>query len=418
VLFADVDRFKLANDSLGHQAGDELLVSVAARLRALTRASDTLSRFGGDEFIVLVEDIEGPGDAEDIASRIVQSICEPFVLEGGQTVMLGVSVGIALGGAESSPDDILHDADVAMYAAKRGGTNRYVFFDAVAMGPRSSRKVELEVELERALENHELVNYYQPIIAADTLDIVGAEALVRWNHPTRGLLAPAEFIDLAEETGMIARLGEQVLEQACMQAAAWRDSTGVALQIAVNLSARQFVALDLVDHISAVLKQTRLNPSQLCIEITESLTLQDTEHAIEALLDLKAIGLQLALDDFGTGYASLNYLRRIPVDIVKLDRSFVHDLTVSPVGNAIVGSIIDLARTIGLSVIAEGVETEEEFHRLAEMGCPAVQGHWFAEPMSADELTSRLSTRFETSKRQVLRLGARRAQPVAALRAV
>jgi EAL domain-containing protein (putative c-di-GMP-specific phosphodiesterase class I) len=305
-----------------------------------------------------------------------------------------------------------------MYQAKRSGTNRYVFFDAAAMGPRSSRKVQLEVELERALENHELVTYYQPIIASDTLDIVGAEALVRWNHPTRGLLLPAEFIDLAEETGMITRLGGQVLEQACTQAAAWRDATGVALQIAVNLSARQFVALDLVDHISSVLRETRLHPSQLCIEITESLTLHDTERAIEALLDLKALGLQLALDDFGTGYSSLNYLRRIPVDIVKLDRSFVHDLSMSPVGHAIVGSIIDLARTIGLSVIAEGVETEDEFRQLAAMGCPAVQGHWFAEPMTAEDLTSRLSTRFESSKRHVLRLGARRAQPVAVLRAI
>ncbi|HUY06459.1 MAG TPA: EAL domain-containing protein [Acidimicrobiales bacterium] len=392
VLFADVDRFKSTNDSLGHRAGDQLLITVAERLRSIARASDTLARFGGDEFTLLLEDIDGPGAVEEIASRIVEAVREPIVLDSGQTVILNVSIGIALARPGSSPDDALHDADVAMYQAKQSGTSRYEFFDEDRHGSRTSALVELQVELEHALDNHELVTYYQPIVNTDTREIIGAEALVRWEHPRRGLLLPSDFIGLAEETGMIGRLGTQVLERACMQAAEWRDKTGTPLQVSVNLSARQFVAKGLVAQIAEIIYRTRITPSQLCLEITETTALQDIERSIGMLRDLKEVGIQLALDDFGTGYSSLNYLRRLPVDIVKLDRSFVQDLTVSSIGSAIVGSIIDLARTIGLRVTAEGVETWEECQRLEQIGCSSIQGHLFAPAMLAGELTQLLHT--------------------------
>ncbi len=404
VLFVDVDRFKTVNDSLGHQAGDQLLATIATRLQSLIGPRDVLARFGGDEFTLLLEAVADAGAAEEIARSIIEAVREPIVLDSGQNVILGASVGIALARADSNPDDVLHHADVAMYRAKGSGWGQYEFFDEERDGHRTSALVELQVELERALDERELVTYYQPIVATDTLKVTGAEALVRWRHPRRGLLLPGEFIGLAEGTGMIRRLGAQVLEHACAQAAAWRDQTGIPLHVSVNLSARQFAEKNLVGQIAEVVHRTGITPAQLCLEITETIALQDSDRSIGVLRELKDIGIRLALDDFGTAYSSLNYLRRLPVDIVKLDRSFVQDLTVSSVGAAIVGSIVSLARTIGLSVVAEGVETEEEFERLAEMGCPSIQGNWFAAPMPASALTQCLDETSQAGGARVLRL--------------
>lgn len=410
VLFVDVDRFKTVNDSLGHQAGDQLLATIATRLQLLTRDGGVLARFGGDEFTLLVEHIENAAAAQRLAEEIIEAVREPIVLDSGQNVILGASVGIALARAESSPDDVLHHADVAMYRAKGSGWGQYEFFDEERDGHRTSALVELQVELERALDSRELVAYFQPIVATDTLEVTGSEALVRWEHPRRGLLLPGEFIGLAEGTGMISRLGAQVLERACTQAAAWRDQTGTPFSVSVNLSARQFAEKNLVSQIADVLHRTRIAPSQLCLEITETTALQDSDRSIGLLRELKELGIRVALDDFGTAYSSLNYLRRLPVDVVKLDRSFVQDLTVSSIGAAIVGSIINLAGTIGLSVVAEGVETEEEFDRLAEMGCPFIQGNWFAAPMPAAELTEHINDSFRPGSGRVLRLTDRAAR--------
>jgi diguanylate cyclase (GGDEF)-like protein/PAS domain S-box-containing protein len=393
VLFADVDRFKVANDSLGHRAGDQLLVVIAERLSALVREGDTLARFGGDEFTLLVEDIEDVAVGEEVASRMLELVRKPVVLETGRTVMVTVSVGIALATGGCSPDDALHDADVAMYQAKRKGADHYEVFDLSAMSARSAAWVDLEVELRHAVEHHELVVYYQPLFASDTLDVVGAEALVRWDHPQRGLVEPEQFISLAEEVGLIHPLGRYVLREACDQAMIWTDLLQQPFNISVNLSARQFQSGSLLAEIGKFLQSSGLQPSQLCLEITESLALQDIERSIATMSELKALGVRLAVDDFGTGYSSLSYLKRIPVDVVKLDRSFVQGLDVSQVDTAIVSAVVDLTRTIGMTTVAEGVETEGQLARLVEMGCPVLQGYLLARPMSAADFSSFLLAR-------------------------
>ncbi len=387
VLFADVDRFKVANDSLGHQAGDQLLVAIAERLRGLAREDDTLARFGGDEFTLLVEDIGDIEAAAAVADRMIDLVRVPVTLDGGRTVMTSISVGIALATAGASPNDVLHDADVAMYQAKHRGAGRYEIFDATAMSSRSAEWVDLEVGLRQALDRHELTVYYQPLFATATRRIVGAEALVRWEHADRGMLQPSQFIGLAEETGLILPLGRFMLEEACGQAKSWQDTLDVPFSISVNLSARQFQSDDLVEEIRSALLDSGLDPGYLCLEITESLALQDIGRSITTLTDLKSLGVQLAIDDFGTGYSSLNYLKRFPVDVVKLDRTFVQDLDVSPVDAAIVAAVVDLTRTIGMTAVAEGVETEDQLLRLEAMGCPVIQGYHLGRPMPANELT-------------------------------
>jgi diguanylate cyclase (GGDEF)-like protein/PAS domain S-box-containing protein len=395
VLFIDVDRFKVANDSLGHQAGDQLLIEIARRLSTVAREGDTFARFGGDEFTLLVEDITDHEEAERVATRLLEVTREPIVLEGGRTVALSISVGVALTSATSTPDDVLHDSDVAMYQAKHRGTGQYQLYDAKAMDTRSAHWVDLEVELRRAIEHRELSVYYQPEFATATRRIVGAEALVRWPHPERGLLGPDAFIGLAEETGLILPLGRFVLEEATRQAVEWSELIGAPFSMAVNLSVRQFQAAELVDEIHDVVVQSSIIPSQLCLEITESLAHLDITRSIEILTGLRALGVRLAIDDFGTGYSSLSHLKQFPIDVVKLDGSFVQDLDRSTMDTAIVAAVVDLAKLTGITAIAEGVETSDQLERLAQMGCPVVQGYYLARPMTASELTRTLPEQFD-----------------------
>jgi diguanylate cyclase (GGDEF)-like protein/PAS domain S-box-containing protein len=395
VLFVDIDRFKMTNDSLGHQTGDELLVGIANRLRHITCEGDTLARFGGDEFTLLLENIDSAEAAEETARRMLDAVRTPMTLAGGRTITASVSIGIAVATAGCTPDDVLHDADVAMYQAKRLGAGRYERFDAAAMVTRSAVWLDLEIGLRQAVEQHELVVHYQPVVATEDGRIVGAEALVRWDHPELGTLPPAHFIGLAEETGLILSVGRQVLEEACRQAREWVDEHDLPFSVAVNLSARQFQQPEQVDEIRAVLAATGLDPSHLCLEITEGLAMADIDHTIRALTDLKSLGVRLAIDDFGTGYSSLNYLKLLPVDFVKLDRAFVQDLEIDPVDGAIVSAVMELARAVGMTVVAEGVETAGQLSRLSAMGCPLVQGYYLARPMTTDALTALLRRQSE-----------------------
>ena len=380
VLFADVDRFKLVNDSVGHQAGDRLLVTIAERLSKALRPEDTLARFGGDEFTVLLEDVGGVGDAETVAARLLEALHEPIELPGGHEVVASVSIGITLASGNASPDDVLHDADVAMYQAKSGGAGRSAVFDVDAMGKRSIDRLDLEAALRRGLEAGEFEVHYQPVVVADSGLVVGAEALVRWRHPERGMLSPAQFIGLAEETGLILPLGRSVLEQACWTARDWTEEFGLPFGMSVNLSARQFSNPNLVQEVADILRATGLRPEQLCLEITESLAVEDLTRSISTLDQLKGLGVRLAIDDFGTGYSSLTYLKRFPVDVVKIDRSFVMGIDTTPVDSAIVTAVIGLAEAVGMTTIAEGVETEGQLRHLQRLRCPLVQGYHLGRP--------------------------------------
>lgn len=393
VLFADVDRFKIVNDSLGHRAGDHLLQAIVERLSRGLRAGDTLARFGGDEFTVLLEDINGVEDAEGVATRMVESLEAPIQLEGGYEVVARVSIGIALTTGLQAADDVLHDADAAMYQAKAHKIGGYQVFDAAAMQARSVERFDLEADLRRALDNHEMEVYFQPMFSSETFEIVGAEALVRWNHPLRGLLAPGHFIGVAEETGLILPLGRQVMEQACVAARGWVDHRGDPLSTTVNLSTRQFLDPYLVRDMMETLEKTGVPPSQICIEITESLAVDDVDRTDRTLSELKALGLRIAIDDFGTGFSSLKYLKQFPADIVKIDQSFVHGLEASPVDSAIVSAVINLAKAIGMTTVAEGVETVPQLDHLRTMGCPVIQGYLFSRPIRAEALTKLLDRR-------------------------
>jgi diguanylate cyclase (GGDEF)-like protein len=393
VLFLDIDRFKLVNDSLSHGVGDNLLIALAGRVSAALRPGDTVARLGGDEFTVLLEDINGVEDAEGVATRMVESLEAPIQLEGGYEVVARVSIGIALTTGLQAADDVLHDADAAMYQAKAHKIGGYQVFDAAAMQARSVERFDLEADLRRALDNHEMEVYFQPMFSSETFEIVGAEALVRWNHPLRGLLAPGQFIGVAEETGLILPLGRQVMEQACVAAQGWVDHRGNPLSTTVNLSTRQFLDPYLVRDIMETLEKTGVPPSQICIEITESLAVDDVDRTDRTLSELKALGLRIAIDDFGTGFSSLKYLKQFPADIVKIDQSFVHGLEASPVDSAIVSAVINLAKAIGMTTVAEGVETVPQLDHLRTMGCPVIQGYLFSRPIQAEALTKLLDRR-------------------------
>ncbi len=381
VFFGDVDRFKVVNDSLGHHAGDQLLVAIAQRLSSLTRTGDTLARFGGDEFTLLIEGIADAQTVEAMAERMTDVVHQPVELEGGRSVVSTISVGVALAYGDSSADDVLHNADVAMYQAKRRRAGQFALFDADAMATRSAERVDLESALREALRERALSVYYQPLFSAESGAVVGAEALVRWQHPQRGLLQPGSFIGLAEETGLVLELGEFVLEGSCRLARYWQDRTASDFTVSVNLSAQQFQDAGVVAKVGRALAESGTHAGHLCLEITESLALQDIDRSIATLGELKALGVRLAIDDFGTGYSSLTYLKRFPVDVVKLDRTFVQDLAISSVDAAIVVAVVDLARNLGLTAVAEGVETEDQLVRLQAMGCPVLQGYLLARPM-------------------------------------
>jgi diguanylate cyclase (GGDEF)-like protein/PAS domain S-box-containing protein len=393
VLFCDVDRFKIVNDNLGHQEGDELLKLIGDRLRWLVRPGDTLSRFGGDEFVILLEGVTGNDGPKRVAQSILHALRKPITLSDGHEVIVSMSVGIALSSDGKSRDDLLHDADVAMYRAKsRGRGGQYVVFDVNEMNVRSTKRVEVETALHHALERNEIEVYYQPLVSLADRSIVGAEALVRWNRPSNGVIYPSQFIHLAEESGLILPIGREVLEQACRQARSWYESFGVEMEVGVNLSARQFQQFSLAEEIEEVLSETGINPSKLCLEITESLAMEDVEVTMAILCKLHTLGIRVAIDDFGTGHSSLGYLARFPIDVVKIDQSFVAGIDRDSRKKAIVSAVIALSRAIDSTVVVEGVETLAQLELLRELGCDVAQGFYFARPMPASQFSKLLTS--------------------------
>ena len=387
VLFLDVDRFKWLNDSLGHTAGDEVLLAVATRLRAALRPSDTLARFGGDEFVVLCENVRSEVEAEAVAVRLRTALSAPIPVAGEETT-LTISVGIAYASptaTDITAESLVRDADAAMYHAKEHGRDRHALFDQRTRQLALSRH-ETANALRRGTERGELVVHYQPQVDITSGRVVGVEALVRWNHPQRGLLPPHEFIPLAEETGIIVPLGARVLSDACRQIVEWKGRPGVpsGITLAVNLAARQLLSNDLPNVVSEVLASTGLAPSLLCLEITESVLLDDSEGSGRALLDLKELGVRIGVDDFGTGFSGLTYLKRFPVDVLKIDRSFVVGLGMDREDRAIVASVVDLAHAFGLTTVAEGVETAEQLAELRALGCERAQGYLWSPALPGE----------------------------------
>ncbi|TFW35679.1 bifunctional diguanylate cyclase/phosphodiesterase [Massilia horti] len=384
VMLIDLDRFKFVNDSMGHKAGDVLLVTVAARLRSSLRDSDTVARLSGDEFVVLLSEHQDQKLSPDIVQRVMDSVAQPVML-GTKEFMVTCSIGVAVYPSEGTPaDSLIEHADIAMYRAKKLGRNNFQFYTP-AMNEESQERVRIEGALRNALERDELMLHYQPQVDLATGKIVGMEALVRWQHPELGMVPPTRFVGVAEETGLIVQIGAWVMRTAAAQNKAWQDAGLGRLRVAVNLSARQFGAADLIESIEQVLADTGLAPECLEIELTESLFMSDVTPAVELLHRMKALGVSLSIDDFGTGYSSLSYLSRFPIDVLKIDRSFVADITHDANDAAIVTSIIALAHNLKLSVIAEGVETREQLDYLRSHGCDEMQGYYFSRPLAADE---------------------------------
>jgi diguanylate cyclase (GGDEF)-like protein/PAS domain S-box-containing protein len=381
VLFMDLDGFKVVNDSLGHQVGDLLLTVVAQRLRRCLRPEDTLARFGGDEFVVLIEGLDDPAQAVQVAERITEEVRRPFILEGRDLYMIA-SIGISLGDARThDPDALLREADTAMYRAKDEGGDFRVFNPA--MYERAFTRLEVENDLRRAIEQEEFLVHYQPMVDLQTAELWGMEALVRWDHPERGLLEPSEFVPVAEESGLVIPMGEQILREACFRAKEWQEENPRVppLVISVNLSALQLSRLDLAETVERVLGETGLEGSRLTLDVTETVYVK-VLAANTAILDrLTDLGVRFSIDDFGTGYSSLSYLKRLPADAIKIDQSFVKSLGEDVEDTAVVRMIIELAHTLGLEVIAEGVETEKQAALLKEMGCDFAQGYHFSKPL-------------------------------------
>ncbi|PQV63056.1 PAS domain S-box-containing protein/diguanylate cyclase (GGDEF) domain-containing protein [Abditibacterium utsteinense] len=403
VLFLDIDRFKKINDSLGHLPGDQLLIDAAARFENCLRPGDTVARLGGDEFALLVDDIHHPHDVTIVAGRIQKELERPFIL-GGKEVFVTVSIGIApFQGADEAADDLLRNADAAMYRAKGLGRARHEIFDS-AMHQRAMKLLELETDLWRAVERRELCLHYQPIVSLQSGQICGFEALVRWQHPQRGLISPADFIPLAEENGLILPIGWWVLEEACAQAKSWHQSLATknegalenpaqkALFISVNLSSKQFSQPDMIERVQEIMQRTGFDPHFLTLEITESVIMENTESASAMLLQLKAMGIHLSMDDFGTGYSSLSYLHRFSLDTLKIDRSFISPMGSGQQSGEIVNTILALASGMNMKVVAEGVETSEQLGRLRAMKCGYAQGFLFAKPLTREQVEALLAT--------------------------
>ncbi len=385
VLYVDLDRFKAVNDQHGHGVGDELLVAVAERLTAVLRPGDTLARLSGDEFVVLCEDLDAEATVARIATRIGAAVSAPFVLSA-RKVEITASVGIAFSGrGDQLSERLLEDADAAMYQAKRKGGARQQIMD-LRERDRGAQLADLERDLHGAPRRGELRTEYQPIV--DTRDgrIAGVEALLRWDHPSRGLVTPTVLVPLAEQSGLITEIGRWVLEQACPDRHRWKNGDTDVLTMSVNVSAHQLMSPDYAAGVAAVLARTDTEPRLVTLEMTESVFVQDSERALVVLNELKHLGVTLALDDFGTGYSSLSYLKRFPIDIVKIDRGFVADMEYDGASQAIVSAVIELAHTLGLTVIAEGVETAAQHTQLAALGCDSCQGYYFARPMPAADL--------------------------------
>jgi diguanylate cyclase (GGDEF)-like protein len=391
VLFLDVDNFKTVNDSLGHLVGDLLLVGAAGRLTACLRASDTAARLGGDEFAVLLEDVESEGEAMAVADRILQSFSRPFTLDRNE-VSASVSIGVAFATAGSSCEQLLRNADLAMYTAKRLGKGRVARYQE-GMHASALERLELEADLRRGIDRGELVPHYQPIVDLTTRRIVGAEALVRWVHPTRGLLAPAAFLTVAEEAGLLGEIGRIVLEGACTDLRRW-ELEGVIdadFALSVNVAPEQLVGTEVLEHLEHVARSREIDPSRLTVELTEGAAMRDPDAVIEALTALRHLGVRVAVDDFGTGYSSLSYLQRLPVDILKVDKSFVDGIDGSPEESALPHAIIRLAQTLHLTAVAEGVERPAQAERLRALGCERAQGFLFSPPVPAAALPALLA---------------------------
>jgi len=396
LIFIDVDRFKSVNDSLGHVIGDEFLAAIAVRMKGVVPSHDLLARIGGDEFVLLLEDIAGEHEAVAAARRICAVVEQPMVLSDGYELVASVSLGIALTEPEKTADDVLRDADVAMYQAK--GTGRgggYKVFDAASMGTRSAERVEMEAALRKGLERDELEVHYQPFYSLDSQRIVGAEALVRWRHPVLGLMSPSRFVPIAEETGLILPLGRHVMDTACHQVRAIRDRLNIDFPISVNLSPRQFAGSGLLSQVAAALDASGLPSELLTFEITETMVMEDLASAREIMKKLSRLGVRLAIDDFGTGHSSLAYLKQFPVHEVKVDRGFVQGIVEDPVDSAIVRAIIELAKAMGIAAVAEGVETPDQVAGLKSLGCHYVQGYYFSHPLRADEFDELLTRHFD-----------------------
>lgn len=393
VLFLDCDRFKVVNDSLGHFIGDQLLLAIARRLGEILPSHAMLARLGGDEFTVLLTDVTDLDSVMQTVHQSLDAFTKPFQLERHE-IFITASIGIAIGNADySQPEHILRDADIAMYRAKASGNPPYQVFDP-ALHHLALQRLQLEIDLRRAIHQHEFIVHYQPIMAIATGSIVGFEALVRWLHPQRGLVSPVTFIPIAEETGLITQIGHWVLRQSCQQLQQWQDEhlTDLPLTMSVNVSARQFAQADLVEQIDQILTETQLNPQQLKLEITESAIMQNAQTAASILQELRERQIQLSIDDFGTGYSSLSYLHSFPVDTLKIDRSFVQQMGESSDNLGLVPLIINIAHKMGMTVVAEGIETKAQLDHLKDLGCDYGQGFLFFKPLEADKVQVLLSS--------------------------
>ncbi len=399
VLLLDLNGFKQINDTLGHETGDDVLVGFADVLRACMRGGDTAGRLGGDEFAMVLEQVHGPEDAVAAARRILARLSAPIMVDG-HALHVRSSIGVALSGdGADEPNELLHRADMAMYAAKRRGAHGFEVYGRTP-DDRELARAHLETGLRLALDRDELVLHYQPIVALHDGRITGVEALVRWQHPSRGLVLPGEFIPVAEETGMIRELGAWVLEHACRQVHAWQERfpRSRPLQLGVNLSPRQMQDPNLVEEVAAVLRHTGLDPRTLVLELTESVLMHDTDDAVAKLAALKQLGIRIAIDDFGTGYSSLGYLTRLPVDILKIDRCFVAELGTSSEGSVVAEAVVRLSQALHLETVAEGVEAADQAEGLRALGCSLGQGYYFARPLNGPAVEALLDVAMAGSR--------------------
>jgi diguanylate cyclase (GGDEF)-like protein len=389
LLFLDLDDFKMVNDTLGHSAGDELLIEVGRRLSATLRPSDTMARLGGDEFAILLEDADAEV-AESVAARIQSVLAQPMRIQQQEEVVVRSSIGVLVADGKPSADEMLRDVDIAMYQAKLGGKNSYEIFESTMRGAVIDR-MKAKADLRASLDNDEFVLHFQPIVDLPTGEIRGMEALVRWEHPERGLVSPADFIPLAEESGLIVPLGTWVIQEGTRKAKELQDATGQEFSLSVNLSAKQLSQSDLVAIVSDALDASGLAASDLILELTESVLLEGSDKVQHVLTDLRDLGVRIAIDDFGTGYSSLAYLRRFPVDILKIDRSFISGVTEGPEESALAEAVVKLASILNLETVAEGVETEAQRAKLSMMGCHAAQGFLFARPAPSEVIEKKLT---------------------------
>ncbi|WP_415035696.1 putative bifunctional diguanylate cyclase/phosphodiesterase [Azonexus sp.] len=386
VLLLDLDRFKLVNDGFGHSPANELLKSVAHRLNQSVRDTDTVARLGGDEFVVVVSRLQSADDLSLVAGKILRALNQPFIMEGKE-IFVTASVGAALYPRDGEHGEaLLRNADVAMYRVKEHGRNNYRFYTP-EMTHMAIDRLDMEGNLRRALERDELLVYYQPLVSLESGEIVGAEALARWNHPRIGMIQPGEFIPLAEDTGLIIPLGQMLLRQVCCDLAHWQNEKLPPLRVAINLSARQFRQDDLVSNIRSILESTQIDGSHLTFELTESMVMHDVENTLITLRELKQLGAMIALDDFGTGYSSLSYLKRFPIDTLKIDRSFVRDIHQDQDDAAIAHAVIAMAHKLGIKVVAEGVECQKQLDLLREFACDNMQGYFFSRPIPSAEFS-------------------------------